>query len=466
MSGEKISNYFFTAYRIKRKNHSHKINKYLAWLPRYGVKSFRSIKKKRRPNQMNYILTQMLGIQDFVVKAITCNKMGLRSSYIFDIERTQQKFICSECHQVSKEGIPYRERMVQHLNCWQHLTFLRFMQYRVKCSRCGLKVEDLPFIERYSRVSVMLGNFVYELCKVMTNKSVGILHDLDDETVKSIDKVKLEEKQANRALDGISALGADEIFVGGKNCLHMISALDGPRGPELIYIGKGRKEKDLKKFWRWFGRKRTKLIKVAVMDMWKGFINSFKANCPGIAILYDKFHVISHLLDALNKVRRHELGHLEQGLKGLLTGKKFILLSRLAHVRGNARVALNELLCASPRLRKAHLLKESFSHLWSYKSKTCAKKFWRLWKDSLKWSRLKPYERFVRMVDKHLDGILAYCDHKLPLGFVESTNLKAKNVIRRAYGYRDNEYMKLKIIQTCSSLRFFQPWTASFNNSG
>lgn len=413
---------------------------------------------------INYF-TQLLGIQGFVVVAVTQIKHGLFSHVILDIKRTQHRFCCSECGHVSNEGIKYRERTIQHLSFWQHRCFLRFMQFRVQCPRCGLKVEALPFIHRYSRVSVMLGNLVYELCKVMTNKAVGIFQGLDDGTIKAIDKDKLLEKQATRSLDGISALGVDEIFVGGKNCLHMVSALDGPRGPELIYIGKGRKEKNLKKFWKWFGRERTALIKFAVMDMWKGFINSFKANCPGIIILYDKFHVITHLLDALNKVRQHELSCLSKKLKGLLTGKKFILLSRLAHVRGNARVALNELLCASPRLRKAHLLKESFSHLWSYKSKTCAKRFWRLWKDSLKWTRLESYQRFVRMIDKHLDGILAYCDHKLPLGFVESTNLKAKNIIRRAYGYRDDEYMKLKIIQACSSLRFFQPWTVTFNNS-
>ena len=415
---------------------------------------------------MNNYFTQLLGIQGFVVEAVTQTRDGGRTRVILDISRERDRFICSACGHVSKEGVKYQERTIRHLMCWQHLTDLRFMQYRVNCPRCGLKVEQLPFVQRYSRVSVMLGNWVYELCKVMTNKAVGMLQGLDEETVKAIDKAKLLEKQASRSLDGISALGADEIFVGSKKCLHMISALDGPRGPELIYIGKGRKEKDLKKFWRWFGRERAALIKVGVMDMWKGFKNSFKANCPGIVILYDKFHVIQHLLDALNKVRQQELGRINERLKGVFTGKKFILLSRLAHVRGKARESLNELLCASPRLRKAHLLKESFGHLWSYRSKTCARRFWRLWKDSLKWARLPSYERFVRMVERHLDGIIAYCDHKLPLGFIEGTNLKAKNIIRRAYGYRDDEYMKLKIIQACSSLRFFQPGIISFNNSG
>jgi transposase len=77
----------------------------------------------------------------------------------------------------------------------------------------------------------------------------------------------------------------------------------------------------------------------------------------------------------------------------------------------------------------------------------------------LKWSRLKPYFRFARMVEEHLDGILAYCDKPISLGYLEATNLKVRNLIRRAYGYRDEEYMKLKIIQTCTPwMGQFQPW--------
>jgi transposase len=222
---------------------------------------------------MDYF-TGLLGIQGFVVEAVTQYKQGQHSHVILDIKRTQEEFVCSECGHVSNKGIEYRTREVQHLGCWQHLSHLRFKQYRVDCPHCGLKVEALPFVQRYSRVTTMLGNLVYELCKVMTNKAVGLLQGLDDGTIKAIDKEKLQEKQASRSLDGISALGADEIFVGKKKYLHMISALDGPRGPELIYIGKGRKEKDLKIFWKWFGPQRAKLIKVGVMDMWKGFFNS------------------------------------------------------------------------------------------------------------------------------------------------------------------------------------------------
>ena len=149
---------------------------------------------------------------------------------------------------------------------------------------------------------------------------------------------------------------------------------------------------------------------------------------------------------------------------GRLSGKKFILLSRQVHVRGNARAALNDALRANKRLFKSHLMKETFGHLWSYKSTTWARKFFRGWVGQLKWSRLKPMQKFARMVEKHLDGILAYCDNKVPLGFIEAANAKARNVIRRAYGYRDNVYLDLKIIQTCTPwMNRFKPW--SFTHS-
>jgi len=141
-----------------------------------------------------------------------------------------------------REVIAYRERVVEHLGWWQHISYLRLMQYRVKCPRCGLKVEELSFVDRYSRVTVALAGLVYELCKVMTNKAVALLQSLNPATVKNIDKTKLQEAQKDRCLEGISALGIDEIAVGKgqNNYWHLVSALDGPRGPEVIYIGQGR----------------------------------------------------------------------------------------------------------------------------------------------------------------------------------------------------------------------------------
>jgi transposase len=198
------------------------------------------------------------------------------------------------------------------------------------------------------------------------------------------------------------------------------------------------------------------------MDMCRAFRNSFQAHVPDIRILYDKFHILRHLNGSLNTVRKTELSKALGRFRKTLSGKKFILMARRSRVRGKARDALNAILVASPKLFKAHALKESLGHLWDYRYPGCAQRFWNDWKAQLKWSRLKPYRSFVKMVDRHFDGILGYCDKKVSLGYIESANLKARNVIRRAYGYRDKDYMKLKIIQGCTPwMNRFRPWEAT-----
>ena len=114
----------------------------------------------------------------------------------------------------------------------------------------------------------------------------------------------------------------------------------------------------------------------------------------------------------------------------------------------DGRRSLKTLLAANKRLNTAYLLKESFGQLWDYKSETWARRFFDNWKASLKWQRLKPYEKFAAMIERHWDGIAAYCkpENKVSLGFVEGLNNKIRVIQHRAYGLRDEEYLRLKIL--------------------
>ncbi len=413
-----------------------------------------------------HCLTTLLGWQGWAVEKWEQRPDGDRTAVVLTLRRLKPVYHCGKCGQAVRRLKDRREQVIQHLTLWEHLTSVRFWKARVICPTCGVTTEALPFVAQAARVSTPLAALVAELCKVMTNRAVALFQALHRDTVKTIDKRAIQAAQAARPLDGITTLGIDEIAVGrGQSYWHLVSALDGPRRAEVLFVGEGRREKDLNKFWQWFGKIRAKQITHAVMDMWKPFQRSFQAHCPGVAIVYDKFHVIRYLLEALNTVRKQEFKRAGKTMKGLLCGKKFILLSRQAHVRGKARAALTQLLGRNRRLLKAHLLKESFGHLWSYRSQTWARKFFTQWVAQLKWSRLAPYHKFARMVEQHLDGILAHCDKPVSLGSIEGTNLKARNIIRRAYGYRDKEYMKLKIIQGCSSLGIFRPYGIDPNNS-
>ena len=220
----------------------------------------------------------------------------------------------------------------------------------------------------------------------------------------------------------------------------------------------GAQKNDLQLLWssalglvrRRLGEKRTRSIRLAVMDMWKPFHNVTAARAPQAAILYDKFHVMRHLGDALDEVRKSEYRRLSGQDRSYIKGQKYTLLSRRENLTLKGHQALKKVLMANKRLNTAYLLREFFGQLWDYEREGWARRFFENWRASLKWQRLKPYEKFAEMIDRHWDGIAAYCrpENKVSLGFVEGLNNKIRVIQRRAYGLRDEEYLRLKIL-TC-----------------
>jgi transposase len=184
--------------------------------------------------------------------------------------------------------------------------------------------------------------------------------------------------------------------------------------------------------------------------MWKPFRNSLKKNAPKADIIYDKFHIMKHLGEAMDKVRKHEQARMTEKDRRFIKGQKYTLLSNEENLSKEARKNLKLLLAANKKINTAYILKESFEQLWSYNTNGWARRFFENWRDSLKWQRIKPYEKFAAMIDRHWDGIVSYCDveNKVPLGFVEGLNNKIRVLQRRAYGLHDEEYLRLKIM-TC-----------------
>ena len=160
--------------------------------------------------------------------------------------------------------------------------------------------------------------------------------------------------------------------------------------------------------------------------------------------------MIGHLNKALDDIRKQEYARLAGKDRRFIKGQKYTLLSNRENLTAEGRQALKTLLAANKRLNTAYLLKESFGQLWNYEREGWARRFFENWRDALKWQRLKPYEKFAGLIERHSDGIAAYCDpaNKVSLGFVEGLNNKIRVIQRRAYGLRDEEYLRLKIL-TC-----------------
>ncbi|MEK7351389.1 MAG: transposase, partial [Nitrospirota bacterium] len=203
---------------------------------------------------------------------------------------------------------------------------------------------------------------------------------------------------------------------------------------------------------RWVPKK-TARIQLAAMDRWKPFRASLRRHAPQARVIFDKFHIVRHLGEALDAVRR-----LAAKDRAFIKGQRSTLLSHREHLSRDGRRSLTKLLKANKRLHTTYLLKESFGQLWDYQTESGARAFFTRWEQSLKWQRLTPYETFAAMIDRHWDGIASYChpENKVSLGLVEGLNNKIRVLQRRAYGYRDEDYLKLKIVAA-----FLPPLTRS-----
>jgi transposase len=248
---------------------------------------------------------------------------------------------------------------------------------------------------------------------------------------------------------GPTVIGIDEISV-RKGHDYRIVVSDLVRERPIWFGGSDRSEASMSQCYRWLGEKKCGRIRLAVMDMWKPFRNATNAHAPQAAILFDKFHIIRHLGEALDQVRKNEYARVSGKQRRFIKGQKYTLLSRKENLTLEGRQALRTLLRANKRLNTAYVLKESFGQLWSYEHEGWARRFFENWRASLKWQRLKPYEKFADMIDRHWDGLDAYCkpENKVSLGFVEGLNNKIRVIQRRAYGLRDEEYLRLKVL-TC-----------------
>ena len=336
------------------------------------------------------------------------------------------------------------------MSCGPKRIYLEVEIRRVLCARCGkVKQEKLDWLSENPSYTKRFVFWVGRRCRWMTIRDVAKETRLDWHTVKEMEKQYMREQLRRRGTPPPRIVGIDEISI-RKGHTYRIVASDLERRRPIWFGGQDRSEESLDEFYQWLGARRTSKIRLVVMDMWKAFENSTKKNVPDAAILYDKFHVIRHLQEALDKIRKQEYARLAGRDRSFIKGQKYTLLSHRENLTLEGRQSLRKLLRANKRLHTAYLLKESFGQLWDYQTEGWARRFFEHWKDALKWQRLKPYEEFAALIERHWKGIAAYCrpENKIALGFVEGLNNKIRVIQRRAYGLRDEEYLRLKIL-TC-----------------
>ncbi len=208
----------------------------------------------------------------------------------------------------------------------------------------------------------------------MPNKTVAELERLHHSTVKDLDTLYMHKQGALTGQPAPRAIGIDELSI-RKGHHDRVIVSDLERARPIWVGGAGRKEADIDLFFQALGANKSARIELAVMAMWKPFRNSVMTNAPTAHIIFDKFHILRHLSQALDAVRRSEYARLSGQDRRYIKGQRYTLLSRRENLSLNGRRALKKLLQANRRLNTAYLLKETFGQRWDYRTERGARIF-------------------------------------------------------------------------------------------
>jgi len=355
--------------------------------------------------------------------------------------------ICSGCGRTVRKVHETVERWVRDLPILDAQTHLLVHRRRVACPACGPKVEALSWLERYDRITRRLAESAARLCAQVPVKHVAAYFGLDPKTVKNAEKRYLKETLGPPDLAGLDVVGMDEFAI--QKGQRYATVFVEPTTKRVLWVVRGRGREDVRPFFEMLGEAGRRRLRAVVMDMNAAYEQEVRAQCPQAEIVYDLFHVVAKYgREVIDRVRVDEANRLREDKKArkVIKGARWLLLRNRENLaRPQDRVRLSELLKANRRLATVYVLKEDLKHLWDYRHRGAARRFWQGWHARAIRSRIEPLKAFARKLKPYLEGILAHCRWPFHTSLLEGINNRIKVIKRMAYGYRDDEYFFLKI---------------------
>lgn len=318
---------------------------------------------------------------------------------------------------------------------------------RVQCLACGcIRKIRLPLARARCSYTRAFERYVLELVKCMTIKDVSNFLGVGWDCVKSIYKRRLEKKYGRPKLYGLRYIAIDEISV-RKGHKYLTLVMDLESGI-VVFVGDGKGGKALEPFWEQLRRSRAKIVAVAT-DLSPAYIGSVLGNLQNPVLVFDHFHVVKLMNEALSEIRRSLHHELKDAMKkDVLKGARWILLKNPENLNLEKDEAqhLQEALRLNEPLAQAYYLKEELRLFWNQVDMSTASAVIDSWIAQAESTGIRQLQKMANTVASHQFGILSWYEHPISSGPLEGTNNKIKVLKRQAYGYRDKEFFKLRIM--------------------
>jgi len=365
----------------------------------------------------------------------------------FGIRQDPDALRCSACGSRAVRSRGHAERRFKSLPIGGKPVSIVFPIPRVACAVCeALRQVEIGFADRRRSYTKAFERYALELSRHMTIEDVAEHMNVSWDLIKDMQKRDLARRFARPKLKHLRQIAIDEISI-GKGHRYLTVVLDLQSGA-VVFVGDGKGADALIPFWRRVRRSGARIEAVAI-DMSPAYIEAVCTQLPDATIVFDHFHVIKLFNDKLSDLRRDLYREATDQLhKDVLKGTRWLLLKNPDNLNADRKEAerLREALRLNQPLAMAYYMKEELRLLWSQPDKATAEAFLTDWINRATLSGVRMLMKFAKTLAAHRTGILAYYDYPISTGPLEGTNNKIKTMKRQAYGFRDLEFFKLRIL--------------------
>lgn len=408
---------------------------------------------------------QMLGLRTpWDVERVDLNMTEKRVD-VYVEHPARQQFACPQCGRALSVYDHQSERTWRHLDSMQCLTYLHASPPRVSCPDHGVRQVALPWAQARSRFTHLFEALAIEVLLATTVSRAAALLRLSWDEAWHVMERAVQRGRAARDDTVPSQIGVDEKAI-AKRHRYMTLVCD-LTASTVDYIGEGRAEASLAGYFEALTTSQRAAIEAISLDMWPAYIGACRRHVPEAdsKMVFDRFHIMRHVLDAVDTVRKQEHKALLAAGDERLSRSKYLWLTNPQNMTEQARIQFAQLQAAELKTARAWAIKESLRTLWDYQSEASARAFWKRWYFWATHSRLKPIIAAAKLICRHLPNVMTYFTHRITNAVAEGLNSKIATIQKRACGFRNPEHFKTAVYFHCGGLDLY-PTAVTHTNVG
>jgi transposase len=393
------------------------------------------------------VLARILALKQTRIRGVQLDPEGL----VLDVTPSTRVPICSGCFKrVHAVHDTYEGRRWRHLDVAGMRLWLQYEIRRVRCPRCGVTVELVPWAEPQSWFTFDFEQHVAYLAQRADKTTISDTMRIGWATVGSIVERVVARLRPDDALEGLRLIGVDELSY-RRHHDYVTVVVDHERGA-VVWAHKGKDADTLRAFFEELGPDRCAKLEAVTLDLSAAYIKAVTEASPNARLIFDRFHVQRLAHDALDTVRRQQWRAADSDDKRAIKGTRFALQKNPWNLSGVEYLKLAMVQRTNQPLYRAYLLKETLAAILDGGQVNVARDKLLEWIAWAARSRLPPFRRVARTVKKHIEGIVAYVATGLSSGRSEGLNGKIRTITRRSFGFHSATSLIALIKLCCGGL--------------